>query len=324
LFVGVAVAACGGSTSGSGSSACDHYYDALTSSRCGYNGLVPPDRVEQERGRFDQLCAKLVTLPGTGVTAGWIDACASATESTPCRSSQTPSACLGPPAGTLPAGSVCADGSQCQSNSCDMSQPVIGDGGAAEPGCGKCAPGSGGIRCGNSTCLQNELCQNGVCVSPTYAGAGAACGTPMQQCMNGLYCPAQTKMCTALVGSGGACVTSNDCQWPLVCVGTMAQGATCQTGKNAGDACGINGGADCAPTLVCDMTGHCSTIQFAQPGQPCGGMTSTACELGMCTNGMCPTVVQDGQSCGGQGTTCDVFATCLQGTCQVQGTASCQ
>jgi hypothetical protein len=315
LFGAVIAAAACNSGASSSSSTCDHIFDSIYNSPCGTT--VAPDQAEHAKARYAQLCQEALALPNTGSTASWADACATAILAAGCRSQGLPQACQTPP-GTLATGATCANNSQCQSLSCTSNPGPGGDGGMA---CGTC---SAGVSCGTTICTANQTCQNGGCSTTTYVDAGGMCAMGNEQCNPGLYCDPMSLVCTALVASGGACAGSDQCQWPLVCVtAPMGNSSTCQTGAASGAACGGPGGAQCAPTLTCDQTMHCSGIAFAQAGQPCGGSGLALCEVGQCINGKCPTMIADGQACPMAGATCDWFAECTNGTCQLPSVNTC-
>lgn len=325
-LVGAVVAAVACSRGGSSSaSTCDHIFDAVYDSQCGTT--LAPDQVAHARARYEQLCEEALAIPGTGETASWADACASALQAAGCRMQAPPQAC-DPPPGTLATGATCANNSQCQSLACTAMPGPGGDGGM---NCGTC---SAGVACGNTTCTANQMCMSSIvdggssfsCVATTYVGAGGACGMGSEVCNPGLYCDYQAHVCTALVASGGACMGSEQCQWPFVCAASPMGGnsGTCQPGAASGAACGGPSGVQCAPTLQCDQTMHCAGITFVQPGQACGTTGLTQCEVGQCINGKCPTVIPDGQACPMPGTTCDWFAECTNGTCQLPTVNTCR
>jgi hypothetical protein len=287
--------ACGGTTSSGGSNAltaCDDFFNAISTNPCLMNsGLalpIGPDYYARARMRWEPLCAKLLALPGQGAGAAWLEQCAHAAQGNAfCRGGeQSIAACNGGTAGTLPDGSACASGSQCQSTQCFPD--------SSPQGCGHCRP------------------QMGPPPPPqTYGAAGGQC-----PCQDGLYCNAMTGTCAPLATSGGSCSSSDGCDWPLYC-----GSGTCKPALNAGDACAPSD--VCSPGLYCDATAHCVAPQWAMPGATCGA--NVTCEIGQCFHGTCPTIIPDGQPCGPDPTKmCDVYADCMGGTCQLQTPPTCQ
>jgi hypothetical protein len=331
IAVGCAAAltvACGAKTSGGGgtptpASACDDYFQALLTD-CPNDGFVslnaPQSDIDHVHDRWTTLCSALLQLPGSSITASTLETCVSALKSSGCASIETESgACAFETPGTLPAGSACQIGEQCETSHCTTTTTPSSDGG--EVTCGTCEPTAPiGGSCTSQPCGTNAACENGICVAINYAPAGASCGVgSIALCTPGYFCNPTSNTCTVAGGAGAPCTDPTACLEPLTC--TLAPGSTsgvCSAPAQAGAKCNGEVENTCALGLTCEpSTSTCVTVTVAAPGEACNGDT-IQCQTGECNTatGTCPTVIADGQPCsGGQSTTCDVFSNCEEGTC---------
>jgi hypothetical protein len=336
--IGLAIA-CSSSSSPSTSSACDHYFTAVLMFSCS-GPTLPSSEVTREQSRFEAVCAAALALPGSGLTASTLDACASAVQGIGCSGVSGPiTAC--DLAGTLAGGSECSDSLQCQSDECDIagSGSSSPDGGDSSTFCGTCSPAAAnGQRCGGDAgvCGEMSTCSNATttCVPITYGAAGASCaGTGGTQCNAGLYCDPGSMKCTALLSEGSTCTEEGACTRPLVCVMSSTGTGTgkCQSPGSSGAMCGND--EDCASGLGCSTGTHtCGAVTWADSGKACGDLTR--CLVGSCpfqgstggTGGVCATVIADGQPCSSSSATetCDSYAECLNGTCVLVDTQVCK
>jgi hypothetical protein len=336
--------------------ACKHYYSSQYL-RCG-GPILPASEEARDEARFVQVCLNDIALPGSGMTTATVDACASALDSSPC---ELPD---GPPLacnfiGSLPSGAACNEGLQCQSGQCPGTAAFSPEGPIGPYTCGTCAPFVAvGQVCGGTSsggCASNAACLLGAgmetaaeptyfCAALTQGDVGAACDDLSTTCKTGLYCAAQTGLCTTLRDAGAPCGEGatppgdpGGCTAPLSCVGLPGM-ATCSIGA-AGAFCLDDG--DCSPGLGClpgpctratarigcAASGTCAPVEWAQPGQACDGFR-TRCLVGSCGSGgfglppipsadgglatsTCPPIASDGQPCNSQ---CDNFAECFSPT----------
>jgi hypothetical protein len=312
----------GGASSGSGGSTsqeCGDYFGAIVGGGC--DGVVPPAaELARERLRFTILCDEELALPGSGLMASALEACAVAVQSAgACRASdQATNACKLSVPGSRAAGAACFGNQQCQSGQCSRTIDA-----GVEPGCGTCAAA---LAVGQ-TCAAGPSCTAGAacdttktpptCVAISIGDVGASCASPAVICKTGLYCSLDgpAPVCAAAKGAGAACNGNVECANPLVCDGMPT---TCQNPQPAGAACV---GEDCAAGLTCatQSTHTCSTFTWAAAGQPCSD--TALCLVGGCSfqgsTGTCRMVIPDGQPCTWDSTTaiCDKFAQCMNGTC---------
>ncbi len=329
------VLACGGTTTnggGSGSggggpaaSACDHYYDILYATNC--SSTAPPQsELTRVRARFEKGCASLLALPGVGITASALDACASAVETSGCAGFVTDCNFV---LGTMASGASCVQDAQCQSGRCTLGSGAS-DGGASA--CGSCTPGCGGV-----TCAAGTKCDYStqMCLPVTRGGAGASCNGVAALCNPDLVCNLASHQCVAPGGVGTPCTTASDCSGSLACPPPKQSNvSTCQNPGPTGAPCYADG--DCAAGLGCSGGGTnaapptCVALTWAGPGQPCGD--SVRCLVGQCnwssqaeTAGTCPAVIADGQPCDSMDNTktCDTIAVCAGGKCELIGTNTC-
>jgi len=106
----------------------------------------------------------------------------------------------------------------------------------------------------SADCVSALPCTNGVCVGIAVGGTCLSSGA----CVYGAYC-GTNRLCTPVVGSGGACNITVQNMGILQCaVGFLCGlGNVCvaQLSKSSGTAC-VNT-AECAPGLFCGSTGTC-------------------------------------------------------------------
>ena len=194
--------------------ACDHYF-AAQYLRCG-GPRLPADELARIEARFELVCAHEIALPGSGVGAATLEACAAALDLSPRNSSD------GPPApcdfrGALPSGAACTDGLQCASGACNDNVLFSPEGPTGPRTCGTCAVAvATGQVCAHAdfsaSCSTAAICltSDTTAALPTYTctaiGQGdvdAPCDDLAEQCKPGLFCSAQTGQCARL-GAAGA------------------------------------------------------------------------------------------------------------------------
>jgi hypothetical protein len=333
-----------------GLAACDHYFAALYS-RCG-GPTLPATETARLLPRFEQLCQNEAALPGSGVTAGSLEACAAALDISPC---EFPA---GPPAacnfhGSLSGGSPCADALQCEGGRCSGQQSFTSEGPQGPITCGACVPlAAVGQVCNAAGCSTDTICVTAdtsaahpvyTCDAISLGTVGTACDDLAAQCQTGLYCAAGTATCQALAVAGEPCGEGAP-SYPGGCVAPLACGSsrTCSS-SGSGGPCFYD--LDCAPGLGCipsGTSGICVAVSWVGPGKPCSG--AARCLVGSCNFGglfpvsvapdggllwgTCPTVVPEGQSCtvspGNGTTTCDTFSQCFEGTCALVDAVGCK
>lgn len=311
--------------------ACQHTFSVQHSTRCGGPTLLA-EELSRRAALFEADCVKQFDLPGNGVTAAALEACASATEAAPC---QTPD---GPPPecdlrGMLPVGAPCFHGTQCQSGVCpnqDFTQ-----GGPSALHCGTCTDMADKIggSCSNGGCPAGSRCVNtdpmhpsATCLPLVVGDDGDSCDEISRLCALGLYCDGLTRRCVPLRGLGEPCGSNwvTGCVPPLYC--SDAPGVCAAPGK-VGDPCEF--AAQCSAGLACDYTtNRCSEVEWNPPGAPCDA-GAHLCRTGECqtsTLGManfCPFVVAEGQACEDQHV-CDEGSVCFGGKCVGSNSVECR
>lgn len=303
-------AACGGHTQSAGD-VCAQAWDLMTSG-C-VSGSLPPNDLTRLKGRYTALCAAELSLPGVNV--GQFSACVQSLQGN-CRTINNPTVCQF--SGSLTTGAACNFGAQCESGGCPTGGSSSSSGGT--PTCGTCQPAlAAGQDCsGSGTCANGTTCQSAAsdggnppartCQTVTYGDVGAAC-----PCKQGLAC-GSVGVCIVPLAKGQTCTFTNECAYPLVCLGMTGGTRTCQDAVAAGGTCAVT--SDCVSGLTCDTsTSLCVATTWAEPGAGCGG--AVQCRVGSCLNGTCLTVIADGQPCVTPmtTTTCDRYANCLNGVC---------
>jgi hypothetical protein len=298
---------------GPAGAACEHYY-AAQYTRCG-GPILPPSEATRVEARFVQVCVNDIALPGSGMTTVSVEACASALDVSPCEfPAGQPLACNFH--GSMPGGSRCNEGLQCQSGDCQGTAFFSPEGQIGPTTCGTCEPLVGvGQVCGHGNfsagCASDAVCLLGAgmetaaeptytCVAITQGDVGATCDDLSALCRTGLYCAAQTGTCSMLADAGAPCGDGakplgdpGGCVAPLACVGTPG---ACASG-GVGSPCTYD--PDCAPGLgcaqaehctstgsgtFCSSSGTCSAITWAAPGQACDG-GGTRCLVSTCGSG---------------------------------------
>jgi hypothetical protein len=341
----------GVSDTGAAGLACAHYY-AAEYTRCG-GPVLPAAEQARQQARFVQVCLDDIALPGSGMTAATVEACASALDLSSC---ELPG---GPPvacnfAGSLAGGAPCNEGFQCQSGRCQGTEVISPEGPVAPTTCGTCAPSvQNGQVCaqGNFSagCSSAAICMIGpgmataaepqyTCVPITQGSAGASCDDLSRTCQTGLYCDARTGQCKELGGMGAPCGEGatppgnpGGCKPPLSCIGEPGV-ASCGLGA-AGAFCLVD--YDCAPGLGClpgppassaPTPGTCQPVTWVAAGQACDGY-ATRCLVGSCggSGWWLPVSTADGGPATGTcpsitedgqpcNSACDAFAECFSAT----------
>jgi hypothetical protein len=311
-----------GGTNAGGEASCAAAYDEAIA-QCATPGL-PAGVPAHQRERFIAACAVQLALPGSGVTAAALQACADAIAAEGaafCKGQVAGPAACDFTRGSLPAGAVCQEGTQCQSAECIFSNDA-----AIQTGCGECSPTLAlGDSCTSApgACAAGTVCSTAApntCQPLTTGDVGAAC-REAAQCKSGLVCDFVANQCATPGAVGAPCNYAGTCATGLIC---SSMTRTCQTPAPSGAACGTT--SDCAPQLGCGQTTQtCGAISWAQAGEACGDRVH--CVLGGCPsapNATCPAVIPDGQPCGVvANTTCDDQATCSGGVCTIEGAATC-
>ncbi|WP_394840092.1 hypothetical protein LVJ94_24715 [Pendulispora rubella] len=236
--------------------------------------------------RFQAICNRSLTAPGTGKTPARVDECAKALKLDHCdniKYNQPLEACK--PAGTLEDGAPCGDAAQCKGRYCKRAEgstcgvcATLGQSGAACDSDSECDNGFG---CSNDRCTKicpkDATCESGqICglqLVPDVAthkcvpklGEGQACSKE-KKCNGaaGLYCNQNTLVCTRLeyVGAGQACGLNEQTKVDTDCrTGACSDDAphTCLADLPEGAKCDANGGAYCAVPAIC-ANGVCKFI----------------------------------------------------------------
>jgi hypothetical protein len=249
------------------------------------------------------------------VTPAALEACASALDAFPCElPAGQPAACTFQ--GSLPGGTPCNEGFQCESGQCQGTAVFSPDGQIGPNSCGTCAPavavgqvcGQGNFSAGcpaNVSCFTNETSASMptyTCVAPTYGDVGATCDDLTALCKEGLYCAAQTGRCAPFATAGAPCGDGakppgdpGGCAPPLSCVGDPGM-ATCSLGATGAFClydldCATGLGCipgPCAPPGVgvrigCAASGTCGPVTWGGAGQPCNP-PATLCLVGSCSD----------------------------------------
>jgi|SRR5580658_7452565 len=302
--MGVVALGCGGRESGtsamddgggaaiSAQVACEDFMTASFQSCAG----MPTAAMASLKAGFGQGCQNTVALPGSGVTAAALEACAAALNALPCPlvpdmvglivsgygTASFLAACNF--RGSLAAGAPCNENFQCASALCSGAHETLGTEGPLPSTCGTCAPTAAiGESCSSSGCGPGAICSGAVCVAVTYGALGASCAANVSLCAPGLYCtppPPQAGHCVGFPSHvGDSCSNSIWCAGTLACRGTPQ---TCQQPVSAGGSCSAD--QDCAYGLVCVQNtspGVCTAITSVMPGEPCG-VIATQCLVGSC------------------------------------------
>jgi hypothetical protein len=173
------------------------------------------------------------------------------------------------------------------------------------------------LNCGScrTACPMDSSC-DGFCetgnAGPGSSDAGCAGGCP-----TGTACVTQENICRPNAGAqttefgvccGGACVnTGSNPDNCGACALACGVGGTCFDGfcsDGLFSACGIDGGAQCAPGLACATLTSCEPLSCAghSNGDSCFfGTTESGSDIGMCCGQRCVDLSQDPQNCAGCG-----------------------
>jgi hypothetical protein len=193
-----------------------------------------------------------------------------------------PPECAG--TGTLPNGSGCFYGHQCQSGSC-----VPG----ADSSCGACAAPSRQFgACVDATdCVESLGCSAGACLP--LADAGEACAADLAICYRDLVCRAG--VCEPRALGGEACDPMlQDCAFDLFCSPTSL---VCEPYGQAGigDPCGLVAGVyeTCEGISSCepDAGGGSVCVTLADVAQACDVAAGPECKPpSVCIDGVCTAI----------------------------------
>jgi hypothetical protein len=202
--------------------------------------------------------------------------------------------CSGLGQGTCLSGLVCDISGVCRHN-----PPTTG-----EP-CGIGVNCASGLTCSASV--------GGTCQAPRQAGQSCT-GVGQGNCASSLVCDVSGVCRHNPPTTGEPCGTGVNCASGLTCSALI--GGTCQSPKQAGEACVGLGQGNCDSNLVCDVSGVCRHDPPAQ-GEPCG--TGVTCASGLSCSalvgGVCIQPRQAGQSCVGLGQgNCDSSLVCDAGS----------
>jgi hypothetical protein len=282
----------------------------LAAAVCGKIGSCTPFAIKLVYGdvtscasRFVLSVSPEVGINGTGgLTQGQLEACAAGFSNETCNDlydGVQPAGCN--VTGTLPNGTPCGVGLQCQTGYCKLTS------GAS---CGVCATKStAGNSCGqNSDCPSGYYCPKGanpVCTA--YSTQGQACSADA-----GVFCQGQYYCDT----------TTNNCQTPSTTVGshcTLGNALICAAG--AGLYCN---GSTCQPFGLSDPGGQCGLVSLLPPTAVlCGD--GGACGLTSQYAGVCANPAADGTACATDGgvPSCLSPATCVNGLCTLPGPGNC-
>ncbi len=319
LATGLAVA-CGNTSSGGGDAigACQSYANALDQQCAGGPG-GSVDALSEEKSQIVTACADLFHLPGVTLTPSDLTACGNAAAAAGCTANQNDlPACTF--TGSLPAGTGCIIGYQCQGGICTMPTPTVGDGGAESVSyCGTCTAAiSEGGACESAAppCAVGTACDMGTCTKIRVVSAGDACD--VASVCSGGDCSTDTHTCTLFPNTVGAACTGT-CGGSLLCTGSPL---TCQEPLSSGAACTYDN--ECGSGLGCDTSSQkCAPATWASGGQPCGNLVH--CLSGECVNGACPVLLADGQPCSDSDhtSTCSIVSICTNGVCVSEVDLSC-
>jgi hypothetical protein len=310
--------------------ACEHLFLAIYSTRCGGAGLEPGEAM-RELPLFQSDCLAQFSLPGNGVAASALEACASAMEIAACNPGPLLECDF---RGTLPGGAACSAPNQCNSGFCDMG--AVGPGGGSLPfNCGHCSEAvdiggdcSQGECVAGASCVSHDLAPS--CVAIHVGAEGDQCDDLTVLCPNDLYCSGRSQTCVPLGALGNPCGSRwiTGCVAPNYCDGSPGN---CRALGDAGADCSL--GQLCGPGLLCDATTKmCTAVQWTEPGQPCGTGVHI-CRMGQCLGsssgvqgpvGVCPFIAALGEPCDDVKTACDMGAICYHGTCVGAHSVACK
>jgi hypothetical protein len=193
----------------------------------------------------------------------------------------------------------------------------------------------GGARADGQPCAIDAQCGSARCAR---ASSGARCGvcaalaqpegacTSSSDCAYGLLCTSDGK-CRAPLAQGMPCDTTKPCALPLLCAG-----GTCQPGLALGATCDpMDDRCDAYAALSCNYTTmQCAPWTSASAGQACGyvGTSWSAC-TGSATckleswQGTCVAPVADGGNCTASSANCLAPARCSDGVCLLGSGGDC-
>jgi hypothetical protein len=193
-----------------------------------------------------------------------------------------------------------------------------------------------GTRTNGMACGTNEQCTTGYCsqgaaacgVCSAFVGAGASCQST-DDCEPGLECSSAGR-CVVPGAAGTTCSATQPCRYGFFC----EAGSCAATAANAGDTCNADLLSSCnvLKGIYCNGTGICANIGFAPNGDPCGLVASkfVTCAKGECIypndtaiEGVCKALAADGATCNDT-TFCELPAVCVAGKCKLPSSLACQ
>jgi hypothetical protein len=233
-------------------------------------------------------CVESYGMPGSGMTASWLDACSAFLQTSTARCdggfaarpvSPLPCAIVG--AGV--AGTPCGINAQCASNLCVRTGSQCGKCfGLATTG-GACTAGSGAV------CGPGFFCDSSGACAPVV-GVGDPCNHGV------------TAECTA----GASCV-SFDGGSPICVLCGAANGARCDPKGVGAPTCAASAGFFCNSSKVCQEYDYQAVGYFC--GIADGG--EYACSDSVCVAGLCTSPSALGQSCSLAGAGCSMGGICV-------------
>jgi len=295
-ILGMFVYSCGGSGSSSNTSgSLDQACSDLANARCQkFNSCssfllkVFYGNIATCEARKELLYSAGLSAKGVTVTPSQLEACVLATSAQSCSDGWAhKDACH--LTGSLPDGSACGAGIQCQSGYCKIPWGKT---------CGVCTtPATAGANCtSNSDCASELICAGGQC--KTLGAAGAPC-SDSQPCQEDFYC------------------NNGTCAKPATSAGTPCD-------KNVPRSCSVISGLYCPESGVCKNIQLVPGGSSCGLGTWCEGDGVCKQKSPNALSGTCVSRVADGQHCdASQSLYCMSPATCVSGQCVLPNPPAC-
>jgi hypothetical protein len=168
---------------------------------------------------------------------------------------------------------------------CDVTSKTCTKRGAENDACGPSAP-----------CGPLLACIGATCAAP--GRVGASCMTSFASSNIGQVCQIELRCdgtCSPLAGAGGSCISTQECELGLACVGVKFESQGGLSAVTAGSCQGaVTQGGDCASSpclaqLYCDSASRCQPRKAV--GAACADReceVGLACRDGVCAIGDCP------------------------------------